>query len=269
MTKTRHSSARSATSPSNVATRTFQRASGRYLPTSALRRSSPAVVDDELARPAAPVIGRSASTRHCGPSVTPRAASASRAIVRCLGAADGRTSPGVASSDRPQRRRQGHGADRDPCGSCARTGSAAVRLSTGAGSRLRRRQAASMRRCARREAGVRPRAGLRIAGRARPRAARTSSARPSACCSQMPGASDEEDRQREPDDVEGKVQDDAGEQAEVEVEQPEADRRDDQLDGPGEGGLRWIRRVPCAKDDGLDDEGDSDERVRACRSGRR
>ena len=42
----------------------------------------------------------------------------------------------------------------------------------------------------------------------------------------------DEDRQREPDDVEGEVQDDAGQQAEVEVQQPEANRRDDQLDRP-------------------------------------
>ena len=54
----------------------------------------------------------------------------------------------------------------------------------------------------------------------------------------MPGASGEEHRQREPDDVEREVQDDAGQQAEVEVEQPEADRREDQLDRPREGRLR-------------------------------
>ena len=42
----------------------------------------------------------------------------------------------------------------------------------------------------------------------------------------------EEDRQREPDDVEREVQDDPGQQPEVEVEQAEPDRRNDQLDRP-------------------------------------
>ena len=64
----------------------------------------------------------------------------------------------------------------------------------------------------------------------------------------------EEDRQREPDDVEREVQDDAGQQAEVEVEQAEADRRDDQLDRPRVRRLRRIRRVAGAEDDRLDDE---------------
>ena len=89
------------------------------------------------------------------------------------------------------------------------------------------------------------------------------------CWNQMPGASDEEDRQREPDDVEREVQDDAGQQAEVEVEQAEPDRRDDQLDRPRERRLRRIRRVAGAEDDRLDDEGDDDEQAAACRSDRR
>ena len=52
---------------------------------------------------------------------------------------------------------------------------------------------------------------------------------------------------REQHDVEREVQDDARQQAVVEVEQAEADRRDDQLDRPRVGRLVRIRRMPAPK----------------------
>ena len=74
-----HSSARAATSPSNVLTCTTQRCFGRYDPTSSVRRASPAVSDTNSFGPPSPLSG-TGNTRHCGPSVTPRASSAWRAI---------------------------------------------------------------------------------------------------------------------------------------------------------------------------------------------
>ena len=86
VTKTRHSSARSATSPSNVATLTRQRASGRYLPTSSFRRSSPAE-RDKLPRSTAPVI----NNRQHAPLRSKRHAARGQSVARdgsCLNPAD-------------------------------------------------------------------------------------------------------------------------------------------------------------------------------------
>ena len=69
----------------------------------------------------------------------------------------------------------------------------------------------------------------------------------------------QKDRQREPDHVEGEVQDDAGQESEVDVEEAESDRRDDELDGPRKRRLVRIRRVPGAKNDRLHDEADDEE----------
>ena len=57
-----------------------------------------------------------------------------------------------------------------------------------------------------------------------------------------------EERQGEPDGIEEKVEDDAGQQTEVEVQRTEADRRQDQLHGQRERWLCRIRRVPGSKD---------------------
>ena len=69
----------------------------------------------------------------------------------------------------------------------------------------------------------------------------------------------QEDWQCEPDDVEREVQDDAGEQTQIDVEQSEPDRRNDELDRARKRWLRRIRRVSRAEDDRLDDEGDREK----------
>ena len=250
-----HSSARSATSPSNFAARTYHRGAGRYVPTSALRRSLPAVSATNSCGPSDPSsgVGR---MRHSGPSFTPRASSAPRAMA--------------AASLRP--------IDSEPGGSRVNTAIAhATRLAVPTPSQIvrspiadripgdNRRVRRTLRRRRRRPCRValairelRPASGLNAADEHDPE--RDERHQDDHCLLHPDaGGVGEEDRQREPDDVEREVEDDPGEQAEVQVEKPEADRRQDQLDGTRERGLRGIRRVPRAENHGLDDEGRDDE----------
>ena len=69
----------------------------------------------------------------------------------------------------------------------------------------------------------------------------------------------DEHREGEPDDVEGEVEDDAREQSEIEVEEAEANRRDDELDRPGERRLIRIGRVARTEHGRLHDERDHEE----------
>ena len=69
----------------------------------------------------------------------------------------------------------------------------------------------------------------------------------------------DEHREGEPDDVEGEVEDDAREQPEIEVEEAEANRRDDELDRPGERRLIRIGRVARTEHGRLHDERDQEE----------
>ena len=80
-----------------------------------------------------------------------------------------------------------------------------------------------------------------------------------ACWIQMPGASARKIGSANQTTSNAKCRTMPGSRPEVEVEQPEPDRREDELDRPRIRRLRRIRRVAGAEDDGLDDEGDHDE----------
>ena len=211
----------------------------------------------ELARTSAPVVG----DRHHAPQRTERHAARRdrRACdVGSLSAADREHLHPIARGNRPDTPGEADRADDEPCGPRSRTEPLM---------NDRRRRLFRLRRRRWRPRGVairrrerRPRARLPASPQDDPERYERHDddhrfLEPDA------GGVRQEDGQREPDDVEREVQDDAGEQTEVKVEEAESDRRDDELDGTRKRGLCRIRRVSRAEDDGLYREGDDDEQL--------